>query len=106
MSHQFYPCLLGANLWRKYLARSEAASLEIRECRVAGKKDKQPSGKKRFHPFLAKAIKAIGGVARLVKARCGDSSSQAPCHLAFLALARLSLIFRQAQRFSWLVSGF
>ena len=57
------------------------------EQRRPSQKDTQPCGREQERPS--------GRVARSVTARCGDAPSRAPCHTAFLALARRFLIFSQ-----------
>ena len=58
-------------------ARLSRPSNAAKKTRNRGREQERPSGR----------------VARSVTARCGDAPSRAPCHRAFLALARRFLIF-------------
>ncbi len=71
-------------------AAISAAGLPCPHQRRLGEKDSQPFGREPERPS--------GGVACSVTARRGDAPSQAPCHPNLLALARPSLVFKQALR--------
>ena len=73
-------------LWQAVSLRSAVPP----EQRRPSLKDTQPYGREQERPS--------GRVARSVTARCGDAPSRAPCHRAFLALARRFLIFSQVLR--------